>query len=167
MTRVKIIAPALAIAVLALALNARAQQVDTNERTFLTFSTAVELPGVTLQPGTYVFKLGDPVLRNVVQVWDRAEQNMIGHWTFIETERPRRSEETVVMFRETRDGAPPAIQYWYYPGHKVGKEFIYPKAQAEKIAARTGAAVRTEDGAVGGGPVATTGQEKSTTGQEK
>jgi hypothetical protein len=48
------------------------------------------------------------------------------------------------MFRETREGATPAVQFWYFPGEKVGKEFIYPKDQAERIAARTGADVRSE-----------------------
>ena len=160
MKRVTIIAPAVALAVLALAGIAAAQQFDTNERTFLTFGTAVEMPGVTLKPGTYVFKLAETPQRNVVQVWDKDEQNMMGHFTFVETERPRRSEETVVMFKETQEGTPPAIQYWYYPGHKIGKEFIYSKDQAERIAKRSGSAVRTEEGVVEPRPVATTGQEK-------
>jgi len=160
MKRVTKLAPAVVLAVLACARLAAAQQVDTNERTFLTFSTAVEMPGVTLQPGTYVFRLGDPTRRNVVQVWDRDERNMVGHFTFVETQRPRRSEETVVMFKETQEGLPPAIQYWYYPGHNVGKEFIYSKDQAERIAKRSGAPVRTEDGVVEPGPVATSGQDK-------
>ena len=60
-----------------------------SERTFLTFSGAVEMPGVTLQPGTYVFKLADTPTRNVVQVWDREEKNMVGHWLFVQAERPR------------------------------------------------------------------------------
>jgi len=160
MKRVRIIAPAVTVAVLVLAGVASAQQVDTNERTFLTLSTAVEMPGVTLQPGTYVFRLGDATRRNVVQVWDRDERNMLGHFTFIETQRPRSSEETVVMFKETPEGASPAVQYWYYPGHNVGKEFIYSKEQAERIAKRSGAPVRTEEGVVEPGPVGTSGKEK-------
>ena len=161
MKRVKIIATALVLAVLAaLAGKATAQQFDTNDRTFLTFSTSVEMPGVTLQPGTYVFKLAETGSRNVVQVWDKDEKNMMGHWTFVQAERPRTSEETVVMFKETAEGTPPAIQYWYYPGHKVGKEFIYSKEQAERIAKRSGTAVRTEEGVLEPGAVATTGQEK-------
>jgi hypothetical protein len=114
------------------------------ERSFLTFNTPVELPGVTLEPGTYVFKLADTASRNVVQVWDKDEKNMIGHWTFVQAERPRVTEDTVVMFKETREGATPAVQFWYFPGEKVGKEFIYPKDQAERIAARTGATVRSD-----------------------
>ena len=155
MKRVKLIAAALAVAVLAvLASQATAQQTNTSERTFLTFSSAVEMPGVTLQPGTYVFKLADTATRNVVQVWDRDEKNMIGHWTFVQAERPQVTEDTVVMFSETREGATPAVQYWYFPGEKVGKEFIYPKDQAQRIAARTGVKVRSEDGFVEGGGLA-------------
>ena len=29
------------------------------------------------------------------------------------------------------------MHYWYYPGETIGKEFVYPKDQAVKIAART------------------------------
>ena len=149
MKRVKLIATALMLAVLALlAGRATAQQTNTSERTFLTFTGAVEMPGVTLQPGTYVFKLADTPTRNVVQVWDEGEKNMVGHWTFVQAERPQVTEDTVVMFKETREGATPAVQFWYFPGEKIGKEFIYPKDQAERIAARTGAKVRTEGGDV-------------------
>jgi hypothetical protein len=146
MKRVKLFATALVLAVLAvLAGRATAQNVNTMERSFLTFNTAVELPGVTLEPGTYVFKLADSASRNVVQVWDKDEKKMFGHWTFVQAERPRVTEDTVVMFRETREGATPAVQFWYFPGEKVGKEFIYPKDQAERIAARTGADVRSAE----------------------
>jgi hypothetical protein len=149
MKRVKLFATALTLAVLALlAGRATAQQANASERTFLTFTGAVEMPGVTLQPGTYVFKLADTPSRNVVQVWDEGEKNMVGHWMFVQAERPTVTEENVVMFRETREGATPAVQFWYYPGEKIGKEFIYPKDQAERIAARTGAKVRTEGGEV-------------------
>jgi hypothetical protein len=35
----------------------------------MTFSTSVELPGVTLPPGAYEFQLADTPQRNVVQVY--------------------------------------------------------------------------------------------------
>ena len=144
MKRVKLIATALALTALAvLTSGVAAQETNTSERTFLTFSGAVEMPGVTLQPGTYVFKLADTPTRNVVQVWDRDEKNMIGHWLFVQAERPRVSDETVVMFKETREGTTPAVQYWYFPGERIGKEFLYPKDQAQRIAARTASARRS------------------------
>src|SRR5687768_337007 len=155
MKRVKLIATALALTALGvLASGVAAQETNTSERTFLTFSGAVEMPGVTLQPGTYVFKLADTASRNVVQVWDRDEKNMIGHWLFVQAERPEVTGDTVVMFKETREGTTPAVQYWYFPGEKIGKEFIYPKDQALRIAARTGLDVRTEDGVVEGDGIA-------------
>jgi hypothetical protein len=155
MKHVKLIATALTFAALGvLATGVAAQQTNVSERTFLTFSNAVEMPGVTLPAGTYVFKLADTPTRNVVQVWDREEENMIGHWLFVQAERPEVSGETVVTFKETREGATPAVQYWYFPGERIGKEFIYPKDQAMRIAARTGGAVRSEDGVIEGGGVA-------------
>jgi hypothetical protein len=155
MSRVKLVASALALAALAIVGTAvSAQETNVSERTFLTFSNSVEMPGMTLQAGTYVFKLADTPTRNVVQVWDNDEKNMLGQWLFVQAERPQVSGETVVMFKETREGATPAVQYWYFPGERIGKEFIYPKDQAERIAARTGAGVRTESGVIEGGGVA-------------
>jgi len=152
MKRLRLIATALALAVLAvLAGRVTAQETNTLERTFMTFSAPVEMPGVTLDAGTYVFKLADSPSRNVVQVWDKDEKHMIGHWTFVQAERPRVTDDTVVMFKETREGATPAVQFWYFPGEKIGKEFIYPKDQAERIAARTGVNVRTEEGVADSG----------------
>ena len=150
MKRVKLIVTAMILAVLAvLAGRVSAQRIDTNDRTFMTFTAPVEMPGVTLQPGTYVFRLADSPTRNVVQVLDESEKNILGQWNFVQAERPRVTEDTLVMFKETREGATPAVQYWYYPGEKVGKEFIYPKDQAERIAARTGVNVRSGDGIEG------------------
>ena len=153
--KLKLLATALALAVLAvLAGRVTAQEPNTLERTFMTFSAPVEMPGVTLEAGTYVFKLADTGSRNVVEVWDKDSKHMIGHWTFVQSERPRVTEETVVMFKETREGATPAVQFWYFPGEKIGKEFLYPKDQAERIAARTGAKVRTDESADAGSAVA-------------
>jgi hypothetical protein len=155
MKRVTFIAAALALMVMAvLAGRVTAQETNTSERTFLTFSSAVEMPGVTLQPGTYVFKLADTQSRNVVQVFDGEEKNIIGQWLFVQAERPQVTGENVIMFKEERAGATPAVQYWYFPGERIGKEFIYPKDQALKIAQRTGVAVRTEDGVVEGAGIA-------------
>ena len=149
MRRVKMIATAcVTAAVVALGISATAQDLNPRDKTFLTFSGPVELPGVTLQAGTYVFRLADNAGRNVVQVLTQDERDVLGQWLFVQHERPDVTGETVVTFRETREGATPAVQYWYYPGEKVGKEFIYPKDQALRIAARTGVPVRSEDGEV-------------------
>ena len=151
MKRVKLIVTAVVLAVLGvLAGRVSAQRIDTKDKTLMTFTAAVEMPGVTLQPGTYVFRLADIPTRNVVQVLDESEKNILGQWTYVQADRPRVTEETVVMFKETREGATPAVQFWYYPGEKIGKEFIYPKNQAELIASRTGAKVRSDESVIEG-----------------
>ena len=150
MKRVKLIATAGALAVLAmLTATVAAQDFNTNERTYLTFSSAVELPGVTLQPGTYLFRLADsPSNRHIVQVFSQDEKQIHATILAVPAERLEVSGETVVTFRETGEGAMPAVQYWYYPGDRIGHEFVYPKDQAMKIAKRTGQNVLTMDGEV-------------------
>jgi len=149
MKRVTSIATAIVLAVL-VGMSARvaAQNTVANERTIMSFSNTVEMPGVTLPAGTYVFRLADTPTRNVVQVLSKDEKDILGQWTFVQAERPKVTEDTVVMFKETPEGTMPAVQYWYYPGERIGKEFIYPKDQAQKIANRTGASVLSDDGRV-------------------
>jgi hypothetical protein len=151
MKRITLMAAAVATVLLALfALGAGAQQPDTRDRTIMTFSGAVELPGLRLEPGTYVFRLADTTGRNVIQVLSEDEMEVLGQWLFVSAERQEVTGDTVVTFRETEAGAnaTPAVQFWFYPGERIGKEFIYPKDQAMRIARQTGAAVLTEDGRV-------------------
>ena len=151
MTRVTAIATATVLALLlALTIGAAAQQPDTHDRTIMTFSNAVELPSMRLEPGTYVFRIADSASRNVIQVLDEQGKEMLGQWLFIPAERQEVTGDTVVTFRETSAASTPAVQYWFYPGEKIGKEFLYPKDQALRIAQRTGATVQTEEGPVNG-----------------
>jgi len=149
MKRVTTIATAMLLAVL-VGMSARvaAQNTVPNERTFLTFSNTVEMPGVTLPAGTYVFRLADTPTRNVVQVLSKDEKDILGQWTFVQSQRAKATEDSVVMFKEMPEGTTPAVQYWYYPGETIGKEFIYPKDQGQKIANRTGSSVLTDEGRV-------------------
>ncbi len=149
MKRVTLTVTACVLAVIALlSVGVQAQDTNTQKRTFMTFSNTVEMPGVTLPAGTYLFRLADTDSRNVVQVLSQDEKDVLGQWLFVQSERPQASDETVVMFKEAREGSTPAVQSWYYPGERIGREFIYPKDQGTKIAARTGNAVMTEDGRV-------------------
>jgi hypothetical protein len=132
----------------AMTLNVAAQQPDTRDKTIMTFSNAVELPRMRLEKGTYIFRLADTTSRNVIQVLSQDGKETLGQWLFVSAERPEVTGDTVVTFRETSAGSTPAVQFWYYPGEKTGKEFIYPRDQALRIARRTGATVRSDDGPV-------------------
>jgi hypothetical protein len=151
MKRMTVAATAVATVLLAIfTLNVGAQQPDTRDRTIMTFSGAVELPGMRLEPGKYVFRIADTAGRNVIQVLPEDEMEVLGQWLFVPAERQEVTGDTVVTFREVEASATtmPAVQYWFYPGEKIGKEFIYPKDQAMRIAQRTGTSVLTEDGRV-------------------
>jgi len=147
MKRVTAIAAALFVAALmALTINVSAQDFNPLEKTYLTFSAPVELPGMNLPAGTYTFKLADTPSRNVVQVLSQDEKKIHGQFLFVQAQRRDASGDTVVTFRETAEGTTPAVQYWYYPGETIGKEFVYPKDQAVKIAARTHSTVLSTEG---------------------
>ena len=150
MTRIKTIVTAVVLALFAASTpNASAQMPDTLDKTFMTFSGTVELPGLQLPAGTYIFRLADTPSRGVVQVLSQDGKEQLGQWLFIPAQRQEATGDTVVTFREARAGTTPAVQYWFYPGETIGKEFIYPKDQAMRIAQRTGGTVMTEDGPVG------------------
>ena len=129
-------------AFLTAATTASAQDSNVNQRTYLTFSGPVQMPGVTLPAGKYVFRLADTALHNVMQVFDGEEKHIIGQWFFVPANRTTEEQsqangKPVVMFREMPEGMTPAVHYFFYPTDLTGKEFIYPKDQALKIAAAT------------------------------
>ena len=154
MTSIRKVALAcVASAMFVLPLNAVAQG-PANQDTFFTFSQSVELPGKTLPAGTYFFQLADsPSNRHIVKVMSQDRKEI--HATllaipFYSNERP--SDEPQVRFMETPAQAgnttaagagTNAIKIWFYPGNSTGHEFIYPRSQAMRIAARTGQPVLT------------------------
>lgn len=135
MRHVKVIT-AVACVTLLLSAAASAQTPTLRRTTYLTFSTPVELPGVTLPAGTYTFELADSTSdRHVIRVLDRDRQKLHTTILAIPVRRVNTSEETVVTFHELPAEATPAVRFWYYPGDIMGQELAYPKDQAMRIAA--------------------------------
>jgi len=109
-----------------------------NKKTILTFSGPVQVPGVTLPAGTYVFKLADlNGNRHVVQVFDQNEKKLYSTILAIPDERPEPVDKPVVLFSERSANTPQAIRSWFYPGERIGNEFVYPRFQAMTIARNT------------------------------
>lgn len=117
-----------------------------NERTILTFSAPVMVPGATLQPGTYEFRLADMnSSRNLVQVFTNDGQKVVASMMAVPIKRDMASEDVVVQFNPTDRGAPPAIKSWFYPGSQYGHELVYSDEQAREIAERTKTVVLSID----------------------
>jgi hypothetical protein len=135
MSRKSVCYCACAVAVLAWFTVAKAIGEPVDHRTFFTFSGPVELPGVALPPGKYLFRVVNPTTSgNVVQVLDADGKQVYGLFFTFAAERMTPATKPEVWFMETAAGTPPPIKAWWYPGETLGREFIYPKEQARRLA---------------------------------
>jgi hypothetical protein len=114
---------------------------DWNNKTSITFSGPVEIPGVhltgfgVLPAGTYVFKLLDSRSdRHIVQIFSQDEKIVYATILAIPNYRLRATDKTVMTFSERPAGQPDALRAWFYPGKNWGDEFVYPKSRAMEIA---------------------------------
>src|SRR5262249_30653211 len=106
-----------------------------NKKTYLTFSGPVQVPGATLAAGTYTFELADPNnARHVIRVSDKDSGKPVALFMTIPQDRLTPPDDNLILFGERPAGAPQAIQAWFYPGNRIGEEFVYPKSQATLIA---------------------------------
>jgi len=117
-----------------------------NEKTTLTFSQPVELPGIVLPAGKYVFKLiwGD-THRNVIQVSNAEETKVFATLLAIPDYRLKPTTDTVIRFTERPVNRPEAIRGWFYPGMEFGHEFVYAKQRATELAQVTHEAIPFAD----------------------
>lgn len=103
---------------------------------YLTFSAPVQVPGVTLNAGTYWFRLTNPdTSRNVLQVLSNDGSIVYAMFHTIPDSRTRLTEEAIVSFRETPEGVAPAVKSLFYGGEYRGYEFVYPKGGPNMIPA--------------------------------
>jgi LPXTG-motif cell wall-anchored protein len=127
-----------AVATLAVLVPATASAQPSDKRTFFTFSGNVDMPGVALPAGKYEFRIANSdSSRNVIQVRSGDGKKTFGLFLTHTAERVTASNEAEVRFLEAGAGAAPAIKTWWYPGERTGYEFVYPKAQARRLAQRT------------------------------
>src|SRR5580700_7455038 len=138
------------VALVSVVLAPAARADDYNDKTVVTFSGPVEIPGVHLKgwgvlpAGTYVFKLVDSQSdRHIVQIFSADEKTVYATILAIPNYRLKVTGKTVITFRERPAGQPEALRAWFYPGKAWGEEFVYPKTVAIEIAKSTNTAVLT------------------------
>lgn len=133
-----IVAASCAAACLMVAAPAHAQDQPFDQRTFYTFNNPVELPGVALPPGQYIFRLADPSSgRTMLQVLSADGKRVYGMFFSIPIEADRPADKPTVRFMEAAPGAPQAIRAVWYVNERTGREFIYPRNQAMRLAKST------------------------------
>jgi hypothetical protein len=109
---------------------------DWDKKTEVTFAEPVEVPGAVLEPGHYVLKLlGSPSNRNIVEIQNEDHVSMV--MFTIPSERSDPPDKTVLTFYEMPAGQPRALHQWFYPGDRMGREFVYSTKRAKEIALAT------------------------------
>ena len=108
---------------------------DTEWRSPLTLSEPTEIPGQVLAPGKYVVKVLDiKNPRKVVQFMNENETTVIATVMAVPNYRVTTTGEGQFIYFQRAEGLPQAIKAWFYPANNFGIEFIYPKAEAVKLA---------------------------------
>jgi hypothetical protein len=111
---------------------------DWNKKTKVTFSAPVEVPGVgaqVLPAGTYVFVLVDSLSdRHIVRILNEKQDHVFTTILAIPNYRANATDKTVMTFKERAEGEPQALRTWFYPGRRLGEEFVYPKEKALELA---------------------------------
>jgi hypothetical protein len=131
-------APAAVFALGALLCSEASAQPEWIEETKVNFSTAVQVPGTVLPPGTYTFRLANPEGgRNVVHIFDETGQRLVTTVVTIPKQRLEPTGDLFLELAESADGAPPALKAYFYPGKTIGHEFVYGKDEARRLATRT------------------------------
>jgi hypothetical protein len=101
--------------------------VSPNRTTFFTFNGAVQLPGVVLPAGTYIFEVVNPYTSaDVVRVQSRDRSKLYLLQITLKAERPRtRDMKPALVFGERPAGNPPTLKSWFPEGETTGRQFIY------------------------------------------
>jgi hypothetical protein len=125
-----------AIAALVLAAGAttgivRADEADQAIR--VTFSGPVQIPGQVLPAGTYWFAVIDDRNPNVVQILSADRSKSYGILNTISRERSVEVSNATFTLAKRRGTEPEALVAWFYPGHTIGHEFVYPKPVEQEL----------------------------------
>jgi len=142
------IARAAAIGVLAImSFPAASRADDYDKKTIITISEPLEVPGIVLQPGKYVFKLlNSSSNRHIVEVMNERMDHLYALTFTAAARKIQPKGRTVLTFYEGKGNQPHAVRQWYWPGDLDGQEFLYPHKQAERISAVAG--IKVPEGSI-------------------
>ena len=116
------------LAYLGACLSPKAKAGDWDEKTVISFGQPVEIPGIVLPAGAYVFSfLGSTADRDLIEVLSQDQQKLYATIAAIPDYRANASVETSIVFEERKAGAPRAIKEWFFPNPRYGHVFVYAK----------------------------------------
>jgi hypothetical protein len=90
---------------------------------FMTFSAPIEIPGVGLSPGTYLFRFVTP---SIVQVLSADRSHVYGMFLTTPAEKSDESDRSEMTFeRQTEEKAPVRIAGWFMQPSAEGLAPVY------------------------------------------
>lgn len=115
------------VVLLAIGISTNVYGNEWNKKTIMKLTEPMQIEGVLLQPGTYVFKLMNSMSdRSVVRIMNEDETEVVAtvigspHYQF---EPPNKTQ---LDFWESPAVTPPAVKDWHYPGEMLGLQFTEP-----------------------------------------
>jgi hypothetical protein len=125
---------AIAALVLAAGVTTGTVQADEADQAIrVTFSGPVQIPGQVLPAGTYWFAVIDDRNPNVVQILSADRSKSYGILNTISRERSVEVSNATFTLAKRRGTEPEALVAWFYPGHTIGHEFVYPKPVEQEL----------------------------------
>ena len=103
----------------------RARADEWHKTTRVTVKQPIQVPGMVLEPGAYTFRQVSPD-SGIVQIWNAHRTRLYTSIMTIPDQRVEPAGHTILQLTESRKGAPPELQAWFYPGDTAGVEFVYP-----------------------------------------
>jgi hypothetical protein len=95
-----------------------------DKKTIVTINAPIEVSGVVLSPGTYVFKVVDfGSERNMVQIFNADETHLVTTLFAVPSSRMEPASRSIFTLSESPAGQPHALHAWFYPGDVDGLEF--------------------------------------------
>ena len=112
---------------------ARASQED--QATKLTFTKAVRIPGRVLPAGTYWFVAVETnTAPKLIEVFNSDRSALYATILTINTERSNPTDNIAITFANRGSMQPETIVSWFYPGDKLGHEFVYSSQEERELA---------------------------------
>jgi hypothetical protein len=106
-----------------------------NKKSTLASKSALEFPGLVLDPGTYVVRQKESTeTRAIIEICNQDETQILGLAEAVPDHELRPDDNLEFTFFNAPEGKPEPVRTWFFSGDMVGWQFVYPKARAREIA---------------------------------
>lgn len=135
----------LCLTVLCVLVAPKARADDADQKTTVTLTDPVEVPGVgqhMLPAGTYVFKLkNSPTDRHIVEILNQDGSKVLTTLLTIPNHRLKATSTAVLTFSDQPAGQPAALKAWFHAGEHSGEQFVWDRSRATELAKQSNEAV--------------------------